>query len=154
MLISDWSSDVCSSGLIAHLEPVPRRLKVGAKHLHLIFVQLDDLLRPYDFQIGRYDVDECLRLDRAQVRPPGLDTAFGGTDCRSPPPTLKNPKFHVAVHRQPPAAGNGPPPSPEALLQPRRPPKRRPAHRPAPGAAPVPRPPPPPPARYPPNPSH
>src|SRR3546814_6682840 len=99
MLISDWSSDVCSSGLIAHLEPVPRRLKVGAKHLHLIFVQLDDLLRPYDFQIGRYDVDECLRLDRAQVRPPGLDTAFGGTDCRSHPPALEKRDVDFAGQR-------------------------------------------------------
>src|SRR3546814_11055417 len=121
MLISDWSSDVCSSGLIAHLEPVPRRLKVGAKHLHLIFVQLDDLLRPYDFQIGRYDVDECLRLDRAQVRPPGLDTAFGGTDCRSHPPPPKKRDVHAALHRPPPAAGHQPPPSPESLPQARPP---------------------------------
>src|SRR3546814_1939672 len=117
MLISDWSSDVCSSGLIAHLEPVPRRLKVGAKHLHLIFVQLDDLLRPYDFQIGRYDVDECLRLDRAQVRPPGLDTAFGGTDCRSHPPPLKKRNVHVAVYRQRPAPGIEPPQTPETFRQ-------------------------------------
>src|SRR3546814_1833075 len=117
MLISDWSSDVCSSGLIAHLEPVPRRLKVGAKHLHLIFVQLDDLLRPYDFQIGRYDVDECLRLDRAQVRPPGLDTAFGGTDCRSHPPALKKRNVDVAVHPPRPAAGIQPPQAPETLRQ-------------------------------------
>src|SRR3546814_16525334 len=110
MLISDWSSDVCSSGLIAHLEPVPRRLKVGAKHLHLIFVQLDDLLRPYDFQIGRYDVDECLRLDRAQVRPPGLDTAFGGTDCRSHPPALKKRDVDCAVPPKGTAPGMDPPP--------------------------------------------
>src|SRR3546814_13103109 len=118
MLISDWSSDVCSSGLIAHLEPVPRRLKVGAKHLHLIFVQLDDLLRPYAFQIGRYDVDECLRLDRAQVRPPGLDTAFGGTDCPSLPPALTKRNVTLTVHPHPPAAGLPPPPTPQHLTPP------------------------------------
>src|SRR3546814_13579970 len=114
MLISDWSSDVCSSGLIAHLEPVPRRLKVGAKHLHLIFVQLDDLLRPYDFQIGRYDVDECLRLDRAQVRPHGLDTAFGGPACRSPPPLPKKRNVGFAIPTPRPAAAIQPAPPPDS----------------------------------------
>src|SRR3546814_15004537 len=33
------------AGEIAHLEPVPLRLKVGAKHLQLTFVQLAHLLR-------------------------------------------------------------------------------------------------------------
>src|SRR3546814_20998063 len=50
------------AGEIAHLEPVPRRLKVGAKHLHLIFVQLDDLLRPYrseERRVGKECVSTC-----------------------------------------------------------------------------------------------
>src|SRR3546814_5224579 len=79
-----------------------------------------DTLFPYTTLFRSDDGEEDLSLDRAQVRPPGLDAAFGGTDCRSHATALKKRNVDVAVHRQRPAAGIEPLQSPAALRQARR----------------------------------
>ena len=85
---------------VADLEPVARRLQIGAQDRDILLVELDDRLIADDVHIGADDLREDARLGRAKVGLPRLDAKFRRTHRIAHRPALIKRHGQLAAHRQ------------------------------------------------------